>query len=135
MRNIYYLFWVDSIVSFRKFNPNKRWKLPVFILNTWLNALNFWILILWLDFFDLFKVPDFNIDLFPGHILNSFLEFAILFASPFVILNYFLIFYNRRYEMLIEKYNTMKTRYALTYGMVITFLALFSAFFYDWLNN
>ena len=131
MRNIYYLFWVDSILRFKKFNPNQDWKLKVFIMNTWINALNFWTILIWLKFFKIYEIPSFTIDIFPGHLLNSFLGFVIIFALPFAVINYFLIFRNNRYLMLIKKYDTIKTPYALIYCFSIIVLAFLSAMLVD----
>ena len=104
-----------KILRFKKFNPNQDWKLKVFIMNTWINALNFWTILIWLKFFKIYEIPSFTIDIFPGHLLNSFLGFVIIFALPFAVINYFLIFRNNRYLMLIKKYDTIKTPYALIY--------------------
>jgi len=51
MKNFYYMIWADSILRFQKYHPERKdWKIAIFILNTWINALNFWIIFLWLKF-------------------------------------------------------------------------------------
>lgn len=45
-----------------------------------------------------------DLDIFPGNILDVFSSFFILYLLPMLIINYFLIFYNGRYEKLIQKY-------------------------------
>jgi len=131
MKNIYYQLWSDAILSFRKHNPNRNdWKLTLLTFISWINALNLWIIMLWLKFFKILVLPHIHIAIFPGKLLNDFLSFAIIFALPFFILNYFLIFYNKRYERIISKYSNLKTRFALIYSISIALLAFLSALLY-----
>lgn len=124
MKNYYYLIWADAILSFRRYHPdNSNWKVGVFFLQTSMNALNLWIILLWLKYFNIDIVPDFRLYIFPGTKLNSLLEFAIQFASPCMLLNYFLILYKNRYEKIIAKYGQEETRYAGNYSMIILFLS------------
>jgi hypothetical protein len=134
MNNIYYLIWADAILSFKKYHPNKEWKSKLFIYITWIHALNFWIIILWIKYFNFIVIPKFSIDIFPGKLLDGFITFTIEFALPFGILNYFLIFYNNRYEKIIQKYKGNKYRYALVYSFTIAILAFVSAILYGILN-
>lgn len=136
MKNIYYLIWVDAILSFKKHNPrNKNWKWTVFFINTWMNALNLWVLFMVVKYFTSFSLPLTAFDLFPGTLLDDFLNFTISFASPFVVLNYFLIIYNNRYEKLIKKYGEQDRKYALIYSMVSTFSAFVVAILYGILTD
>lgn len=130
MNNLYYMVWGDAIQSFRKHHPNKNWRTPLFIFITWMHALNAWTLVLWLKYFNIFNVPNFNIDIFPGKLLNSFTVFTVEFALPFAILNYFLIFHKNRYERIIKKYEDIKKRYAQIYSYSIIFGAFASAILY-----
>jgi len=135
MKNIYYLIWADAILSFKKHHPNrKNWKSKLFIYITWINALNFWIIILWIKYFNFLEIPKFSVDIFPGKLLDGFVTFTIEFALPFGILNYFLIFYNNRYEKITQKYKDIKFRYAPVYSFTIAILAFVSAIFYGTLN-
>jgi len=43
------------------------------------------------------------------------LELFILYFLPFIIINYFLIFYNKKYESLLKKYEYNNGRYILTF--------------------
>lgn len=131
MKNPYYLIWSDAIQRFRKHHPDRRdWKLALFTLLTWMHALNAWIIILWLKYFKILIIPKFNFNLFPGTLLDGFFTFTIEFALPFGILNYFLVFYNNRYEKFTEKYKSIKTRYALIYSFSMTLGAFISAILY-----
>ncbi len=131
MKNIYYIIWVDSILRYRKSLPKaKDWKLKVFLLNTWVNAINFWTILIWLKFFGIYHLPLIDIEIFPGNILNYFISFTIEFALPFGLLNYFLIFYNDRYKKIIERYSAPKRKYAFIYSQSVIWFALFSAYIY-----
>lgn len=135
MKNYYYMIWADAILSFRRYHPdNTNWKIGTFLLQTSMNALNLWIVLLWLKFFNILVIPDFSIDIFPISNLNTLLEFTIEFASPFLLLNYFLIFYKNRYEKIIAKYNQTETRYAGNYSLIILFSSVLSMVLYNFLR-
>ena len=128
------MIWADAILSFKKYHPNKAWKTKLFVHITWIHALNFWIIFIWLRFFDILNIPLISIDAFPGELLNDFFAFTIEFALPFGMLNYFLIFYNKRYEKITQKYTDVKFRYAPIYSFTIVILAFASAILYGTLN-
>jgi hypothetical protein len=135
MNNIYYMIWTDAIQSCRKHHPNKKdWRTTLLIYITWIHAINWWIIIIWLKYFNILTIPLININLFPSKMVNSFLGFAIEFALPFGIINYLLIFYKNRYAKIITKYNNLKTRYAPIYSIVVACVALLSAFIYGALS-
>lgn len=135
MNNLYYMVWADAIQSFRKHHPKKNWRITLFIFITWMHALNAWILVLWLKYFNVFNVPKFNIDIFPGKLLDSFTAFTVEFALPFAILNYFLIFHKNRYERISKKYMDIKKRYAQIYSYSMIFGAFASAILYGVLTQ
>lgn len=135
MNNIYYLIWSDAILRFRKYNPERKdWKLALFIFLTWMHALNAWIIILWLKYFEIVTIPKLSINVFPGNLIDSFIVFTIEFALPFAILNYFLIFHKSRYKKITEKYGNVNTRSALVYSFTIIFAAFISAILYGILS-
>ena len=125
------MIWSDAILRFKKHNPNRSdWKLALFSLITWMHALNAWIIFLWLKYFDIYNIPLVDIDLFYGEMLDEFLAFTIVFALPFGLLNYFLIFFNNRYEKITKKYANKKFRYAIVYSLTMTLGAFISAIIY-----
>jgi hypothetical protein len=72
------------------------------------------------------RVPLFykiDVSILPSDKLNYFLDFFILFLMPILLLNYFLIFFNNRYERLIEKYEYHHGKYAIIY-MLGTFVGI-----------
>jgi len=131
MKNIYYLIWSDAILSIKKHHPHKsNWEIAIFVFITSMHAFNLWMVLLWLKYFKVLVLPSFSIDVFPGDTIDGFLAFTIEFASPFIMLNYFLIFHNNRYEKIIEKYKDVKVRYGAIYSIVMTLGAFFSAILY-----
>lgn len=133
---IYYKIWADAILSFRKYRPkNKNWKITLLIVMSWGHAVNLWIIMIWLQYFEIFIYPKLNIEVFPGTILNNFFSFAIPFNAPFLILNYFLVFYKKRYEKIIVKYKNNQIRYALNYSISIAILAFISVVLYGILTS
>jgi hypothetical protein len=88
-----------------------------------------------LKYFKVFNVPKFNIDIFPGKLLDSFTVFTVEFAFPFAILNYFLIFHKNRYERISNKYKDIKIRYAQIYSYSMIFGAFASAILYGVLTQ
>jgi hypothetical protein len=132
MKNIYYLIWADSILSIKKYHPKKTdWKITVFILNTWINALSLWIILLWLKYLKVLIIPRFHINIFPGTLIDGFLAFTIELALPFGILNYFLIFYKNRYKQIIEKYPFPQKRLHLfIHSSTVALAAFVSAIIY-----
>jgi hypothetical protein len=126
------MIWADAILSFRKHNPSiSDWKFKLFIYVTWMQALNAWIIFLWLKYFGIFQIPLININFFPGEILDEFIAFTVEFALPFGLLNYFLIFYKNRHKKITEKYSNLKYKYALTYSFVMILGAFVSAILYS----
>ncbi len=131
MKNPYYLIWSDAIISFRMHHPKRKdWKSSLLMMITWMQALNLWVITLWLKYFDVFTLPLIDIDLFPGDDIDGFLSFAATFAVPFGFINYFLIFYKERYKNIIKKYKDEKIRYAPIYSYSMISSALISAFIY-----
>jgi hypothetical protein len=134
MRNFYYLYWVDAIVGFRKNNPKRNdWKFTVFTLSTTCNALNIWVILLWLKFFNIFSF-EIAINIFPGTILNSASGFIVYFASPFILLNYFLIFHHDRYKKLVEIYPNSNGKLAMVYGFCSVLIGFISMILYGTLK-
>lgn len=136
MQNIYYIFWADAISRSRKYHPrDKNWKMKVFYINTLVNAMNYWIIFMWLKYFKILDIPLFDIDIFPGRLINNGISFTLNFAAPFAILNYLLVFHNNRYKKILIKYNQSQRNYALIYSMAIIFLTIVSAWIYYYSNN
>ena len=98
------------------------------------NSLNLFVFMLWLKYFKFFSY-DVNIDFMPETIINGALSYIIKFASPFILLNYFLIFRKDRYKMLIEKYSQKKGKFPLTYCLSSIFTGFLSLLLYSLLTR
>ncbi len=135
MRNIYYLIWVDSIQSIRKHHPQKKdWKTAIFIFVTWMNALNFWIIFIWMKYFGI-NIPLIELDLFSWDMIDSLSSFIIEFALPIGLLNYILIFYKNRYEKILDRYKNLRARYGSIYSISMILGAYISGVLYGILTN
>jgi|SRR5690554_1333565 len=134
MRGLYYKIWADAIKRYWKNHPKQPWKLNVFIIMTWVHALNAFILILWLVFFKILPVPVLELDFFPGNLIDAFLSFAVTFLPPFILVNYFLVFYKNRYKKIVIRYKDFKYNLAMIYSLSIVIGAFVSAVLYGLLK-
>jgi hypothetical protein len=116
MKNLYYALWVDVIVNSKGYkNKEPDWKATAYFLITVTNALNFFILLLWLDFFNI-NARKYLFIFESKSMLTSALGGFINFGLPFAIINYYAIFYKKRYLKLIAKHPApYNGRFALTY--------------------
>jgi len=98
MRNIYYEIWVDAIIWEKNTNGKRRnWKPYTLIPISLFQGINILTICFWCH------IPLFiNIHIFKP--IDGFLSYSISGLIPFITLNYFIIFYKQRYEILIEKY-------------------------------
>jgi len=130
MMNIFYVVWADIIASARKHHPERTdWKYSLFVLITMCNALNLYSIYICLKFSGVISYLI-KIDIFPGTILNSATGFIVQFASPFILLNYFLIFHKERYKKLVEKYQPKKGKPALIYTLCSIWIGFISMILY-----
>ncbi len=124
--NIYYKIWVDCIVKARSIPANKNnWKRFTMIFMSMAMALNFMLLmailqrkLLGVSFYHL------KVDVFPGTKLDAFISFFILFLLPMLLINYFLIFRNNRYELILEKYKSYNGKLFISYFLASLILPL-----------
>ncbi len=124
MIKLYYKIWVDTIVKIKAQPQNEgRWKVLSFVFISMAMALNFIMIISILQRNVLGKTfYNLDIDFFPGAKLDALLKFTILFLLPVVIVNYLLVFYNKKYEKLIKEYKTFNGKLGITYLLVSYFL-------------
>jgi hypothetical protein len=102
--NWYYNLWVDAIqFENAKHGSFRNWKPYVMAGITFCQGLNLATILFWMSTWTKirFFVP---INFFPGSILNGSISGLITLFLPFIIINYFLIFKNKRYEELLKKY-------------------------------
>lgn len=118
--SIYYKIWIDCIIKARSIPANKNnWKRFTMIFMSMSMALNFMLImailqrkILGISFYHL------KFDIFPGTKLDAFSSFFVLFLLPMLLINYFLIFRNNRYEILLEKYKSHNGKLFFAYFFI-----------------
>lgn len=124
--SVYYKIWVDAI-QYTKSNKaeGKSWKLFTIIPISILQGINFVTILLWIRAFSNRKFTVIlPVSIFSAIPLNTFISIILTFFLPFVILNYLLIFNNKRYDILMKMYNPRNgKRYfwyiALTLGIFV----------------
>ncbi|MEN0052781.1 MAG: hypothetical protein AAGC65_03895 [Mucilaginibacter sp.] len=131
MLSIYYKIWVDAIAAEKnKKGDEGNWKaftiIPMSILQG-INLLTFLFLLRIITRGDVPIVLSFN--LFRERALNTFIAGALTFFIPFVIINYLLVFYNERYQLLIKTYNDSQGKlyrnyFLITIGVIVVPLLL-----------
>lgn len=116
MRNIYFAIWADAIINIRK-NPNNKtdWKVLSILLMTIINTLNLAVVLMLLSYFFGVNVIWIKVTLFRLESMNSFISFIFQFALPFIVLNYFLIFFKGKYKLLIDEYPNRNGRLFAAY--------------------
>ena len=124
--NIYYKIWVDCIIKARAIPANKNnWKRFTMIFMAMAMALNFMLFmaILQRNFLGI-SFYHLKVDILPGTKLDAFISFFVLFLLPMLLINYFLIFRNNRFEILLEKYKSYNGKLFISYFLVSLILPL-----------
>lgn len=131
MKRLYYLLWVDAIVNSAKYKADKHSNIfKVFYLITISNTLNFFTICLWLKLFNIINY-NLNLEFFPDTLIFNAAGFLIQFSLPFILLNYFLVLHNKRYEKIIIKYPKNKGGvFAFFYGISSVLISFISVILY-----
>lgn len=126
--NLYYKIWVDGLQKLRSMPANKTmWKFYAMAFISMAMAINLMLIIAILER-NVFRTRFYHLEIlfFPGTKINSFLSFFILFLAPCIVINYFLIFWRKRYRTLFTKYTvTHNGKLCVTYIII----SYFSPFF------
>ncbi len=124
--NLYYKIWVDAIVKMRSLPANKGlWKFYSITFISTAMAVNLALIIALIQRHILrFTFYQIKIDIFPGTKIDALISFFILYFSIPLVINYFLIFKNNRYELLIEKYKSYNGKLCAAYLVISYFLPL-----------
>ncbi len=124
MINPYYAIWVDGLKKLKSLPRNTgMWKFYGMTFISLAMTFNLMLIMLILEnyvFGQAFYTARFYI--FSNPVANILFRFIILFLAPPLIINYFFIFYNNRYEKLFEKYKSYNGKLYLSY--VLTSLLL-----------
>ncbi|MXV37286.1 hypothetical protein GO491_01150 [Flavobacteriaceae bacterium Ap0902] len=126
MMKFYYKVWVDMIITLKN-NPKNDgfWKLPSFAMMYIAMWLDYMVLKFILENYILgVKFYDFQINYFSIEYLNKLVNLIFTFDFLLIILNYYLIFYKKRYLKLIDKYEYSNGRLAKWFFFGSLFLPL-----------
>lgn len=127
---LYYLIWVDLIIRAKSQPANKNnWQVMTMIFMTLVMAVDFLFIMMILQEVILgYYFYELDIPVIPQEIGNP-ISFIILFAGPPLVINYLLIFRNRRYRKLIEKYEYHNGKLAVTYILLGLFIPVITLLF------
>jgi hypothetical protein len=126
MKVLYYKIWADAIATCKS-NPllTSDWKIMALLgisiplaLNLMFSMAIFQRNIINYSFYHL------NLNIFNSKFLDTTIESLTLFLLPPVLLNYFLMYYNKKYLMVIEKYTSVSKNYFQYYFIIVTFMPL-----------
>lgn len=122
---LYYTIWVDCILRAKSQPQNKKnWKFFTLLFMGMAMSLNFIIVLIFLSDLGITnEIFSIKINFIESSKLNSILGFIVSYFLPVTLINYFLIFYNRRYEKLIENYKYYNGKY-IGFYLLISFLCL-----------
>lgn len=107
MLGIYYRIWIDGIarINLQSEEKKKNWQSTLMMAMTLAMTFNFALIVL---FVEKYLIGNYfyklNFSFLPEKIANI-LSNLILFFLPCLILNYLLIFNNKRYEKLLQIYS------------------------------
>lgn len=120
---LYYLIWVDFIIKAKSQPANKNnWQAMTLIFMTVSMAVDFLFIVTIFEKYILgFYFYELKIPAIPQNIGDP-LSFTILYVGPPLVVNYILIFRNRRYEKLITKYKYYNGKLVVTYMIFALFI-------------
>lgn len=122
--SFYYKVWVNCIVKLRSRPENVgMWKYMSIMFMSIAMAVNFTFIMAILqrniiknNFYDI------KVNILPGTILDSFIKGFILYFLPFLLFNYFMIFYKNKYKRLIERYEYHNGKLFIVYFLLSLWL-------------
>ncbi len=116
---LYYKIWMDCIVSLRSIDANKdNWQIKSMVAMSLAMTFNLLLFMSILQKHILkFYFYELNFSYF-SKLLNGILTIVILFVLPCCLINYLLIFLNKRYEKLLNKYSSHKGKLFITYFLI-----------------
>jgi len=129
MKNLYYKIWADAIVYEKtKYDKLRNWKLYTLIPISLLQGINLVTIFFWLTALKIKINPFIHIDIFPGRMINSFFSGFITLLLPFLVINYFLIFRNNKYEDIVKKYKYKNGKLYLIYCLATILIFIIPIF-------
>lgn len=126
MKKIYFKIWADAIVTCKS-NPllSYDWKIMALLTMSFplMIQLMFFMAILQRSIIK-YSFYQLNINIFNSKFLDTTLESFLLFLLPPLLINYFLMYHNNKYLMVIEKYTSVSKNYFQYYFLILTFTPL-----------
>lgn len=125
---LYYLICVDAIYKASNKNPD-GWKAPVILYLSAFLGLIFMAVSIIIEK----NIPNFKYSFFSSNDIDSSairkIDVILLYFVPALIINYFIILYNSRYEVLIKKYKHGHGMYVINF-IVFSIFSMFLAMLY-----
>ena len=120
---LYYRLWVDCILNIKE-KDDTNWKTKSIISMNLAMVFNF--------VFFMVIIQKYILGYFFYEVSFPFLSkywenvasFIILFIMPCLLINYFLIFYKKRYEIILKKYPYNKGKLIVSYILISVFVPI-----------
>ncbi|MDD2797217.1 MAG: hypothetical protein PHV20_01350 [Bacteroidales bacterium] len=130
---IYYELWTDCITKARSLPKNKSdWKVNTLLFISMAMALNLVLILFIISTLGITeKIFIIPIDIFPGTKIDAFVSFFLSYLLPFLIINYYFIFYKEKYKEILLKYKYRNGKLFLSYffgsigALILYFLIAF----------
>lgn len=118
IKDFYYTLWVDIILKIRSISKNKGdWPLSLIFVSISM-GFNISTILLILNTLGLRKSGIIlNINLFSKQNINTLFGIIVFHILMPMFVNYYLIFYKRKFKKIIKKYQYHNGKYALIYVM------------------
>ena len=94
-KNLYYVIWSDIIGRYKINKPNlkdSRIEINLLFLVSSINAINIWVIFLWLQMLNVLKIDSLKFNILPTEKLNNGISFFVQYVLPCILLNYIFIF-------------------------------------------
>lgn len=123
--SLYYRIWVDCIIRAKQQPANKNnWKVGTLFYMTMAMSFDFILIMTILERHILKRtIYDIDFPFFPER-ANAALSFIFLFFLPCLVINYWFIFRNGRYQRLLEIYPYYNGKLFLTFFVISMMLPI-----------
>jgi hypothetical protein len=128
IKNFYYSVWTDCILQFQKRPIKKHWKFWSMFYISIAMGVNYMFLAALLP--SKLLIPLLRLDIFHVKIIDIFLSSLIYFFSPWIFLNYFLIFWGNKYKKIIVNHRFRNGKLFLNYFFFSLFTPCLSLMIY-----
>jgi hypothetical protein len=120
MLSIYYKIWVDAIAFEQKKKQKETgWRTILLIIMSILQGTNLLALLFVFRWLSHRRMPIvLPVYFFNWNLFNTIVAVVLTFFVPFVLLNYLLIFYNKRYSTLLQIYPNKHGKLYRNYALI-----------------